>query len=91
MQDCVVLVLANKRDIATMSIQHISEKLALGNIKRNWAVYPVCAIKQEANNLDKAMEWLINNINDIKNPKKVIDMGKIRTNSLNLDTKDIHK
>lgn len=37
------------------------------------------------------MEWLINNINDIKNPKKVIDMGKIRTNSLNLDTKDIHK
>lgn len=75
MQNCVVLVLANKRDIATMNLEYISNKLMLNGMKRNWAVYPVCAIKDESHNLPAAMEWLINNIDDIKNPKKVINMG----------------
>lgn len=75
MSECVILVLANKRDVATMSLEHISEKLQLQGLKRNWAIYPVCAIKEEGNNLGAAMEWLIQNIDDIKNPKKVIQMG----------------
>ncbi len=79
MQECVVLVLANKRDVATMSVELISNKLDLNNMKRNWAVYPVCSIKDEGSNLEAAMEWLIDNIDDVKNPKKVINMGKIRS------------
>ena len=75
MADSVVLVLANKRDVATMSLEHISQKLQLQGLKRNWAIYPVCAIKEEGNNLGAAMEWLIQNIDDINNPKKVIEMG----------------
>lgn len=46
MQQSVVLVLANKRDVATMSIEDITNKLQLHNFKRNWAVFPVCAIKE---------------------------------------------
>lgn len=44
-------------------------------MKRNWAVFPVCAIKDDSKNLGAAMEWLIDNIDDVKNPKKVINMG----------------
>ena len=46
MRDAVILVLANKRDIATMNVQQMSEKLELRDLKRNWAIYPVTAIKQ---------------------------------------------
>jgi small GTP-binding protein len=75
MKNCVVLVLANKRDVATMSVESISTALRLNEMKRNWAVFPVCAIKDDANSLAAAMEWLIDNIDDVANPKKVIKMG----------------
>ena len=72
MKDSVVLVLANKRDVATMSIENICSKLQLNEMKRNWAIFPVCAIKEEGSNLAPAMEWLINNIDDVFHPKKTI-------------------
>lgn len=75
MQNSVLLVLANKRDIATMSVQHLQEKLGLSELKRNWAIYPVCAIKTQDKNLAAAMEWLITNINDVSHPKKVVQIG----------------
>lgn len=45
MENAVVLVLANKRDVATMNIETICSKLELNNLKRNWAIFPICAIK----------------------------------------------
>lgn len=44
-------------------------------MKRNWAIYPVTAIKEEENNLDKAMQWLIDNIDDTMRPKKIVKYG----------------
>ena len=55
MQESVLLVLANKRDIATMNVQLLTEKLGLNSMKRNWAIFPVCAIKEQGHNLDAAM------------------------------------
>ena len=43
-------------------------------MKRNWAIFPVCAIKEQGNNLNSAMEWLIENIDDVDHPKKTIKM-----------------
>jgi len=48
-------------------------------MKRNWAVFPVCAIKDEGHKLAAAMEWMMSNIDDIKHPKKVINMGLSKT------------
>ena len=63
MQEAVVLVLANKRDVATMNLEQISEKLGTAKLKRNWAIYPVTAIReQEESGLPAAMQWLIENI-----------------------------
>lgn len=45
MKDSVILVIANKRDVATMSLDHVCEKLGLKNVQRNWAIFPVTAIK----------------------------------------------
>jgi hypothetical protein len=45
MENCVVLVLANKRDVATMSLDHVCGKLGLKGLNRNWAIFPVTAIK----------------------------------------------
>ena len=75
MQNAVVLVLANKRDVATMNVESLCNKLELNSMKRNWAIFPVCAIKEEGNNLDAAMQWLINNIDDVEHPKKNIKVG----------------
>ena len=51
-------------------------------MKRNWAVFPVCAIKDDSKNLAAAMQWLIDNIDDVKNPKKIVHVGvNLNTNS----------
>ena len=55
MQESVLLVLANKRDVATMNVQFLTDQLGLNGMKRNWAIFPVCAIKDEGHNLDAAM------------------------------------
>lgn len=47
MKDAVVLVLANKRDVATMNLEEVSQKLGLGNLGRNWAIYPITAVKEQ--------------------------------------------
>jgi len=60
MQNAVVLILANKRDIATINLEQLSIKLGVHSMKRNWAIYPVTAIKDHQNSgLVQAMEWLI--------------------------------
>jgi 50S ribosomal subunit-associated GTPase HflX len=66
MQQAVVLIIANKRDVATVSMDHLSDKLGVHSMKRNWAIYPVTAIKDhQSSGLLPAMEWLIDNINQI--------------------------
>ncbi len=76
MEQAVVLVIANKRDVATMGMEHLSEKLALQGLKRNWAIYPVTAIKDHENSgLVAAMEWLIDNVNHLEGPKVKIEVG----------------
>ena len=46
MQNSVILVLANKRDVATLGLEDICNKLGLKDLKkRNWAIFPVTAIK----------------------------------------------
>jgi hypothetical protein len=47
MQQAVVLILANKRDVATMNLEQLSEKLATGSLQRNWAIYPVTAVREQ--------------------------------------------
>jgi hypothetical protein len=60
MQSAVVLIIANKRDIATMNLEQLSVKLGVHSMKRNWAIYPVTAIKDhQSSGLVQAMEWLI--------------------------------
>jgi hypothetical protein len=46
MQQAVVLILANKRDVATMNLEDLSVKLKVREFKRNWAIYPVTAVKE---------------------------------------------
>ena len=59
MQDSVILILANKRDVAKMNLDFICEKLGIKDLKRNWAIFPVTAIKEQKNGLEQAMTWLI--------------------------------
>jgi hypothetical protein len=76
MQQAVLLVIANKRDVATMNMEHLSEKLDVQGLKRNWAIYPVTAIKDhESSGLVPAMEWLIENVNQVEGPKVKIEVG----------------
>jgi hypothetical protein len=46
MQDSVILILANKRDVATMNLDFICQKLGIKDLKRNWAIFPVTATKE---------------------------------------------
>lgn len=75
MANCVLLVLANKRDIATMSLDSICEKLDLKELKRNWAIFPITAIKETSNGLPEAMEWLVMNIDHVKHFTKKVNIG----------------
>ena len=76
MQEAVVLILANKRDVATMNLEDISQKLGISQMKRNWAIYPITAVKeQKESGLPAAMEWLISNIEDTEHPKVKVQVG----------------
>jgi hypothetical protein len=44
--------LANKRDIAKISLDSISEQLGLHKTNRNWAIYPVTGINSEKSGLE---------------------------------------
>ena len=60
MSEAVILVLANKRDMATMNLEHLREKLSISGMKRNWAIYPITATRDhKESGLPEAMEWLI--------------------------------
>jgi hypothetical protein len=41
----VILILANKRDMATMNLEYLKEKMQISGMKRNWAIYPITAIR----------------------------------------------
>lgn len=76
MEKAIVLIIANKRDVATVNLETLSERLGVHQLKRNWAIYPVTAIKDhEGSGLVSAMEWLINNINHVEGPKVKIEVG----------------
>jgi ADP-ribosylation factor 1/2 len=76
MQGAVVLVLANKRDMATMNLEELRQKLEISELKRNWAIYPITAIKEHAESgLPAAMEWLIENIEHTHYPKVTVEVG----------------
>ena len=72
MKNAAVLILANKRDIATMSIEYLCEKLELTKLDINWAIFPICGIKQKGSNLDEAMEWLVENLRKNESRKKTV-------------------
>ena len=76
MKNAVVLILANKRDMATMNLEEICEKLKIKQFKRNWAIYPITAIKDQAESgLPLAMEWLIDNIENTQFPVTKVEVG----------------
>ncbi len=75
MENCVVLVLANKRDVAMMSLEVVCEKMELREMKRNWAIFPVTAIKENNSGLAEALEWLVNNIEHVAHYTKKINVG----------------
>ena len=75
MESCVVLVLANKRDVAMMSLEHVCENLGLRELKRNWAIFPVTAIKEKDSGLGEALEWLVMNIDHVSHFTKKINVG----------------
>ena len=76
MKNAVVLVLANKRDMATMNLEQICQKLDIKKFNRNWAIYPVTAIKDQADSgLPVAMEWLIDNIQSTQYPVVKVQVG----------------
>ena len=72
MKNAVVLILANKRDVATMSVEALCSKLELEKLDRNWAIFPICGIKQKGSNLEEAMEWLVENLNKNESRKKTV-------------------
>jgi len=38
-----------------MSLEHVCEKLALRGLKRNWAIFPITAIKEKNSGLPEAI------------------------------------
>ena len=69
-------MLANKRDVATINLETLTERLGMRSMKRNWAVYPVTAVRPlSESGLGEAMEWLVNNIAEPLQPKVRINVG----------------
>jgi GTPase SAR1 family protein len=66
LQDAALLVLANKRDVARNTLESFTEMMDLNKLTRNWAIYPITAIKKDNNGLNEAFEWLVQNINSSK-------------------------
>lgn len=66
LHDAALLVLANKRDIARGSLDSFIEQMDLGKETRQWAVYPVTAIKKDSSGLSEAFEWLVSSLNSKK-------------------------
>jgi hypothetical protein len=46
-------------------------------MNRNWALYPVTAIKKEHSGLQEAFEWLANNIDKSFAPVKTVEVKGI--------------
>lgn len=54
----------------------MSERLGVHKLQRNWAIYPVTAIKDhETSGLVPAMEWLVDNIDLLDGPRVKIQVG----------------
>jgi len=63
MRGIPVLVLANKQDIARLSVKEISEKLSLHRTQgvREWHIQGCCALKGEG--IYEGLDWLSNALN----------------------------
>lgn len=75
MQEAVVLILANKRDKATMSVEYLSQQLGVMQFKRNWAIFPTTAVNERNSGLEEAMQWLIDNIDHTEKPIRRFSVG----------------
>lgn len=54
----------------------MSDRLGVHKLQRNWAIYPVTAIKDhETSGLVPAMEWLVDNIDLLDGPRVKIQVG----------------
>lgn len=59
LQNCPLLVLANKQDIkGALSVERIVERLGLSSLQRKWFVHACCGSKKQS--LFVAMDWLTN-------------------------------
>jgi signal recognition particle receptor subunit beta len=58
MQDCPVLVFANKMDISNFRPVEIVQKMGLYNSKRTWHVQPCCGLNGDG--IIEGFEWLRN-------------------------------
>lgn len=64
MRHCVLLVFANKQDLAgAMSPQELTDRLGLQAMQsRPWFVHPSCAMSGQG--LSEGLQWLSQNIHD---------------------------
>ncbi|KAI9021646.1 ARF/SAR [Phycomyces nitens] len=60
MQECIVLVLANKQDLQGMSLDTVINELNLHSIHQKYNVLPCCAITGKG--LQEALYWISQNI-----------------------------
>lgn len=57
LRDAVVLVLANKQDVANaMTVAEVTEKLGIHNLRRPWFTQATCANSGEG--LYEGLDWL---------------------------------
>lgn len=70
MKDALLLVFANKQDIAgVMTPQEVQERLKLGSLKdHTWYVVPSCATTGEG--IFEGLTWLSNNVKTPQGGKK---------------------
>jgi len=58
MQECPVLVFANKMDISNLRPIDIVQKMGLHNAKRKWQLQPCCGLNGDG--IIEGFEWLRN-------------------------------
>ncbi|KAM3133371.1 hypothetical protein pb186bvf_014532 [Paramecium bursaria] len=65
LQNCPVLILANKMDMAVLSIPEMTEKLGLSSLRREWYIQGTCAITGDG--LFEGLDWMVK---ALKNKKR---------------------
>ncbi|XP_076085204.1 ADP-ribosylation factor 2-like isoform X2 [Mytilus galloprovincialis] len=77
LKDAVFLFLANKSDIEDgMSLQEISDSLALNNLKRRWNIFTISALTGDG--ITEAFDWLALQLGSSQ-VKQTAEINKIQT------------